>query len=92
MTGRVAPCNRCIQGNRACHCCLAQAAEDRYQLSIIMVRRKKQKKCSRRSCRQEVSPYLSINNVADFQAYGEMFKDTISKMGHLDIPVNNAGI
>ena len=31
-------------------------------------------------------------NVADFQACGEMFKDTISKMGHLDIPVNNAGI
>lgn len=31
-------------------------------------------------------------NVADFQACGEMFKDTISKMGHLDILVNNAGI
>ena len=30
--------------------------------------------------------------VADFQACGEMFKDTISKMGHLDILVNNAGI
>ena len=31
-------------------------------------------------------------NVADFQACGEMFKDTISKMGHLDILINNAGI
>ena len=31
-------------------------------------------------------------NVADFQACGEMFKDTISKMGHLDILVNNAGV
>lgn len=31
-------------------------------------------------------------NVVDFQACGEMFKDTISKMGHLDILVNNAGI
>ncbi len=31
-------------------------------------------------------------NVADFQACGEMSKDTISKMGHLDILVNNAGI
>ena len=31
-------------------------------------------------------------NVADFQACGEMFRDTISKMGHLDILVNNAGI
>ena len=31
-------------------------------------------------------------NVADFQACGEMFKDTISKKGHLDILVNNAGI
>ena len=31
-------------------------------------------------------------NVADFEACGEMFKDTVRKMGHLDILVNNAGI
>ena len=36
--------------------------------------------------------HIYQRNVADFQACGEMFKDTISKMGHLDILVNNAGI